>query len=126
MEYKRVTFAVIIVALILAGSLATLDNKKILSGQYQRYTNLVQQADRFFSNRNYAEASNTYRQALTIDPRDARLWAKFEKSQRKTFARQVQNNVPESVPQNITPQSEPAMPTSPSAGGMIIEEDEGC
>ena len=126
MEYKRVALAMVVVALIVAGSLATLDNKKILSAQYRRYTTLVQQGDRQFSSQNYTEAATTYRQALTINPRDMKLWAKFEQSEREKFMQQIPKSIPNAVPQNMTPQSETVMPTSPPAGGMIIEEDEGC
>lgn len=126
MEYKRVALAMVIVALIMAGSLATLGDKKILSAQYQRYTTLVQQGDRQFSSRNYTEAATTYRQALTIIPGNAKLWAKFEQSEREKLMQQIPKSIPNAVPQNVTPQSETVIPTSPQSGGMIIEEDEGC
>ncbi len=130
MEYKRVALAMVVVALIVAGSLATLDDKKILSAQYRRYTTLVQQGDRQFSSKNYTEAATTYRQALTINPRDAKLWVKFEQSEREKLMQQIPKTsaaaVQPTLPREIAPQSETVMPTSPPAGGMIIEEDEGC
>jgi len=121
MEYKRVTIALVVVALILAGSLAFLKDKKILSAQYQRYGFLIQQADRLFTGKNYDAAARNYREALKIDPGDARIWAKFQESEKETILSQVQTALPGTAPQKLSP-----VPRPQPQGGMIIEEDEGC
>ncbi len=128
MEYKRVTLAFVVVAVMIAGSLATLGNKKILGAQHQRYTSLVQQADRLFSGKNYLDASKSYKQALIINPRDAKTWAKFEQSEKMVFQRAAgTSTVPATiVPQATAPQNETVMPRIAPQEGMIIEEDEGC
>ena len=121
MEYKQVTLAIVVVAVMIAASLATLGDKKILSGQYQRYTSLVEQADRFFSGKNYTEASKNYKQALIIDSRDAKIWARYEQSEKKVCQPEVGSTMPATAPQN-----DAVMPQVPVQEGMIIEEDEGC
>jgi delta 1-pyrroline-5-carboxylate dehydrogenase len=121
MEYKRVTLAIVAVALMMAGGLATLKDKKILGAQYQRYAFLVQQADRLFLGKNYDAAAANYRDALKIDPGDAGIWAKFQKSERAAILSQVQTGLPDIAPQKLSP-----VPRPQPQGGMIIEEDEGC
>lgn len=122
MESKRVAIALVIVALLLAGSLATLQDKKILSAQYQRYSSLVQQADQLFLGRNYGAAATNYREALKIDPGDAKIWAKFQESEKATILSQAQSGMPGTGPQQLSPAYRPL----PQGEGMIIEQDEGC
>ncbi len=126
MEYKRVTIAMVVVAVMIAASLAFLGDKKILGAQYRRYASLVEQADRLFSGKNYSEASKHYKQALIIDPRDAKIWARYEQSEKKAILEQVGASVPTAVPQATAHQNETIMPHVPVQEGMIIEEDEGC
>ncbi len=121
MESKRVAIVLAIVALILAGSLATLKDKKILSAQYQRYATLVQQADQLFAGKNYSAAAENYREALKINPADAKIWAKFQESERATVLSQAQPGIPGAGGQQFSPAYRPV-----PEGGMIIEEDEGC
>ncbi len=123
MEVKNVTIAIVVVAVMIAASLATLGDKKILAAQYQRYTSLVEQADRLFSGKNYGEASKNYKQALIIDPRDLKIWAKFEQSEKKAILSQIGAAA---APQATAPHSQTITPQVPVGGGMIIEEDEGC
>ncbi len=120
MEYKQVTLALVVVAVMIAASLATLGDKKILSGQYQRYTSLVEQADQLFAGKNYTEASKNYKQALIIDSRDAKIWARYEQSEKNACQPEVGSTMP------AAPQNNAALPMVPVQEGMIIEEDEGC
>ncbi len=122
MEVKNVTIAIVVVAVMIAASLAFLGDKKILAAQYRRYTSLVEQADRLFAGKNYGEASTNYKQALIIDPRDAKVWARYEQSQKKAILGQIGA----AASQATAPHSETITPHVPVGGGMIIEEDEGC
>lgn len=126
MEVKKVTIAIVVVAVIIAGSLATLGNKKILSAQYKRYTSLIQQADRFLSGKDYPAAAQAYKQALIIDARDKKIWAKFEQSEKQAFLQEAGPTIPTTVPRSTAPHNETITPQVQPEGGMIIEEDEGC
>ena len=126
MEVKNVTIAIVVVAVTIAASLAFLGDKKILGAQYRRYTSLVEQADQLFSGKNYSEASKNYKQALIIDPRDAKVWARYEQSEKKAILGQVGATLPAAAPRAAAPHNETITPQVPVGGGMIIEEDEGC
>jgi len=126
MEVKKVTLAIVVVAVIIAGSLATLGDKKILSAQYRRYTSLIQQADRFLSEKNFPAAAQAYKRALIIDARDKKIWAKFEQSEKQAFLQEAGASIPTAVPQATAPRNETITPQVQPEGGMIIEEDEGC
>ena len=125
MEYKRVTIAIVVVALIVAASLATLKNKEILGAQYQRYAALLRQADQLFIDKNYNVASKIYREALKIDPGDSKIWAKFKESEKKAILLEVQTTPPNTVPQTSVPQITSPVPRSQPQGAIILE-DEGC
>lgn len=131
MEYKRVIIAIVVVALIIAGSLATLKNKEILGAQYKRCAVLSRQGDQLFLDKNYQEASKKYREALKIDPRNSKIWTKFVESERKVTLMAVQATLPKTAPQTpVAPQTPIPQVTSPvpqhQPQGAIIEEDEGC
>ncbi|HHL33070.1 MAG TPA: hypothetical protein ENJ30_01750 [Desulfobulbaceae bacterium] len=126
MEVKKVTLAIVVVAVIIAGSLATLGNKKILSAQYRRYTSLIRQADQFLAGKKFPAAAQAYKQALIIDARDKKIWAKFEQSEKQAFLREAGASIPTAVPQATAPHNETITPQVQPQGGMIIEEDEGC
>ena len=131
MEYKRVIIAMVAVALIIAGSLATLNNREILGAQYKRCAVLLKQGDQLFLDKNYQEASRKYREALKIDPRNSKIWTKFVESEKKATLLAVQATLPKTAPQTSVPPQTPPVPqiTSPAPAqpqGAIIEEDEGC
>ena len=127
MEYKRVALLLVILALLMAGVLATLGDKTILRAQYRHYSQLVRQADQLYKGKQYQQAATTYRQALIIDPRDQKIWAKYTASTRLMALQQAAGPRPSSPLSEASGSPTGATtPTIPVDGGMIIEEDEGC
>jgi len=126
MESVKVTLIAIILALVVAGSLATMSDKKILGAQYKRYTSLVDRAEQLFAAHQYGEAARLYREALTIDAKNTAVWNKYEQSQQALITSRLEQKRPR--PAAGMMQSRPAvtMPSMGLEGGMIIEEDEGC
>ena len=131
MIYKRILIVLILIALIVAGSLALLKNKTVLSAQYKRCMQLTSEADQLFLNKKYKDAIEKYRQALMIDPKNQKLWQKLIESIRKEAYLQVSAAKPAMIPQVTKPETKPVQPQvvtppAPSEPSFVIEEDEGC
>ena len=131
MIYKRITIILILLALALAGSLALLKNREILSAQYKRCSKLTAEADKLFSTGRYALATQKYRKALMIDSKNQKLWQKLADALKKQGFEECVAQRPKEVPQQqkqapsqATPQVE--IPQQPSQPSFVIEEDEGC
>ncbi len=131
MIYKRITIILILLALVLAGSLALLKNKTILSAQYKRCAKLGAEADKLLSTGHYALATQKYRQALMIDPRNQKLWHKLAEALKKQGFEECVAQSPKEMPKtqkeapsSTTPKVE--IPQQPSQPSFVIEEDEGC
>ncbi len=129
MIYKRVTIALILLAIVMAGALALLKNRELLSAQYKRCATLTAQADKLISEKQYDSAIEKYRQALMIDSKNKTLWKKFldaieKRDHEKCLAEKtIQSPIQKETPATVTPRAPIPQPSQPS---FIIEEDEGC
>lgn len=101
MTYKKLVIVFIAFFVIIAGILALLNDKKILKSQYARCNQLILQGDQFALNKNYKKASEKYRLALTIDPKNSGLWSKFIASERKLIKLQVKEEILEQFKEQI-------------------------
>jgi len=129
--YKKIAIVLILVAVILAASLAFLKDKTIFSAQYKRCAQLVAQADQLFLNKKYSEAANKYRQALMIDPKNQKLWQKlFQTIEKETYAKvstKIQpTEAPKAETQKLMPQEQKPQIPAKEEPSFVIEEDEGC
>ena len=104
MTYKKLVIVFIAFFLIIAGILALLNDKKILKGQYARSNQLILQGDQLVLNKNYTKASKKYRLALTIDPKNSKLWSKFIASERELITLQLKGKIQEQLKQQIKTQ----------------------
>ncbi len=122
MTYKKLVIVFIAFFLIIAGILALLNDKKILKGQYARSNQLTLQGDQLVLNKNYTKASEKYRLALTIDPKNSKLWSKFIASERKLIVLQLKGKIQEQLKQQIKNQLQQQMKQQSGESSLQTEK----